>query len=282
MSGFIFAGIAMINTSTTGIVQTFGKFTRQMGPGLNVYVPFFQKVSVVSNRLEHQASSFQVKTKDNVFAVMDIAVQHKIDEDKSSISYFSLKNPKQQIDAYIENVIRSSTSRMTIDELFESRDTLCENVKTALTDKMNSFGYRIENVLVTNIDPDHSVKEAMNKINASKRLFESAKFEAEAKYVAAVKEAEGDRDRKKLQGEGTALQRKAIVDGYCDGVKDMSKELGIPHEQIIDFVLKTQQLDTFEHIGRSTNTKTIFIPYGEPNNKQRVFESMSYSNEIAN
>lgn len=294
MSSFVFAGLAIISTSATGVLCTFGKFSRHMGPGLNLYLPFIQRVKVVSNRLSHQTFAFEVKTKDNVFAKMEIAVQHKIAPDNSSLSYFALDNPTEQIDAYIENVLRSSASRMTIDELFESQNSLCEDVSTNLSKKMSSFGYNIENVLVTNIEPDRLVKEAMNKINASKRLYESAKFDADAKYITLVREAEADRDRKRLQGEGISLQRRAIVDGFRDGVFDMAEKLNISHDKIVEFVLRTQQLDTMEHIGKSTNTKTVFMPYNDytsdmfgqngqhgQNGSNRVFESMSYSNEIS-
>lgn len=265
MSGFTFCGLAIVHTATTGVVQTFGRVTRQMTPGLNFYIPIVQTVKLVSNRLRNQNFKFEIKTKDNVFATMGLSIQHKVDDEKSSLSVFSLDNPEEQIDAYIENLIRSTASKMTIDELFESQNDLCHTVSDKLSDKMSSFGYRIENVLVTGIDPDKSVKEAMNRINASKRLFEAAKNEADAKFIAAVREAEGDRDRKRLQGEGISEQRRAIVNGFRDSIKDMSNTLGVSHDRIIDFVIKTQQLDTLEQIGRSPNTKTVFIPYDDHN-----------------
>lgn len=254
-----------ISTSTTGVLQTFGKFTKTVGPGLQLYVPFIQKITPVSNRLTQDTFKFEVKTKDNVFATLELAVQYKISPDNTEKAFFSLDDPKQQIDAYIENVVRSRTPRMKLDELFESQNDICRSVSEELSDKMKDYGYTIENTLVTGINPATAVKEAMNNINASERLMEAARNEANAGFIKKVREAEADRDRKELQGKGIALQRRAIFEGYEIGVQNMATTLGLSPQQIIDFITKVQHLDTLEGIGKSTNAKTIFIQH-EPNN----------------
>jgi regulator of protease activity HflC (stomatin/prohibitin superfamily) len=247
-----------IKTSTTGVKQTFGKFTGIVKPGLNWYVPFVQTIIPVSNRLQQSTFDFEVKTKDNVFARLNLAVQYKIYPENTEKAYFSLDNPINQIDAYIENVVRSKVPGMTIDALFESQDDICQRVSESLCEKMERYGYTIENTLVTNIEPSKDVKEAMNRINATERMKAAAKNEAEANKIMVVKQAEADRDRKILQGEGMSGQRLAILQGYEVGVGQMATKLNVTAKDVIDFVLKTQHLDTVEAIGRSDNAKTIF------------------------
>ena len=99
----------------------------------------------------------------------------------------------------------------------------------------------------------------MNAIYANKRMKAAAKEEADANYIKKVRDAEADKDRKRLQGEGISEQRLAILKGYEQGVDDMAKKLGLTPTDIVDFVMKTQHLDTLEAIGRSNNAKTIFI-----------------------
>ena len=78
---------------------------------------------------------------------------------------------------------------------------------------MDDFGYGIVKALVTDIDPDHKVKEAMNEINAAQRLRVAAAEKGEADRILKVKAAEAEAQSKALQGKGIADQRKAIVDG---------------------------------------------------------------------
>jgi regulator of protease activity HflC (stomatin/prohibitin superfamily) len=258
-------GLCIIHTSQVGIRETFGKFTQTVNPGLNFYIPFVQKIVPISTRLRQDTFNFEVKTKDNVFARLDIAVQYKVTYDNAYKAYYSLEDPVPQIDAYIENVVRSRAPQMELDELFESQDDICKSVSEILSDKMTSYGYSIENTLVTGIEPDSEVKQSMNLINANRRLKLAAREEADAHYIKEVRKAEADSERKRLQGEGISKQRLAILKGYEEGVDNMANKLGLSPKEIVDFVMKTQHLDTLESIGRSNNTKTLFLnhdPHG--------------------
>ncbi len=174
-------------------------------------------------------------------------------------AFFSLDNPVEQINSYIENVVRSRVPKMILDDLFESQDDICKYVGDQLSDKMMEYGYSIENTLITNIEPDSQVKNSMNKIQATKRLQEAAKNEADAEYIKQVRQAEADCERKRLQGEGIRLQREAILNGYTQNITDMKSLTGLSAIQIIDFMRNMQELDAMESIGRSTNTKTLFF-----------------------
>lgn len=269
-------GIQLIRTSTTGIRETFGKFSGRVSPGLNFYIPIVQRIVPLSNRLRQDTFKFEVKTKDDVFARLDIAVQYQIKTEDTEKAFYSLEDPVPQIDAYIENVVRAKVPNMELDSLFSSQDDICKSVSELLYDRMLLYGYTIENTLVTGIEPAKDVKQAMNAINANKRLKLAAREEADASYIKRVREAEADRDRKRLQGEGISQQRLAILKGYEEGVENMAKKLGLTPKDIVNFVMKTQHLDTLESIGRSNNTKTIFInhePEGMDNGRNNLIQA---------
>jgi regulator of protease activity HflC (stomatin/prohibitin superfamily) len=269
-----------ITTSTTGVVQTFGRFSRTAEPGLNWYVPFFQTITPVSNRVRENTFQFEIKTKDDVFADLYVSVQYKILPEDTEQAFFRLDDPSEQMNSYIENVIRSEAPKMKLNDLYESQDDLSQSVKNTLAPRMKEFGYTIVKTLVKNIEPDSKVKQAMNQIYASERMKEAARNEAESNYILKVREAEADRDRKRLQGEGMSLQRLAILRGYETGIEDMAKKLGLTSRDIIDFVMKTQHLDAIEAVGTSKNTKTLFlnhIPQGM--NKRSFKEDMMIANE---
>lgn len=259
-----------IQTSNTGVVQTFGKFTKTISPGLNFYFPYIQSISVVSNKLSQNTFGLEVRTKDNTFVNLSLAVQYKINTEDTEKAFFSLHNPKEQMNAYIENSVREFASKKTLDDIFESQNELSKCVMDNLHKKMQEYGFTIENTLVTSIEPNKEVKIAMNKIMATEKEKMARKNEADAYYIEQVRTAEADRDRKKLQGEGTSLQRKAIIEGYNESIDGMAQKFGLSSRDIINFVLKTQYFDTMETIGKSQNTKVLFMSENTKNHNENL------------
>jgi len=254
-----------VDTASVGVRQSFGKaggiFTPGVttDPGFRIYMPILQTISHVSTRQAENTFSVEVKTKDNVFARLAISVQWRIEPSNVERAFFSLTKPLDQIRSYVENVVRSQAPTTTLDELFEDQDALAAKVAEVLEKKMDAHGYTIVDTLITDIEPETKVKNAMNEINATARLKEAAKNEADAFYIKAVREAEADAERKRLQGKGISDQRTAILDGYKDGIKDISSSLGLSAMDILTFVQSVQHMDMVENVGKSDNVKVLFI-----------------------
>jgi len=77
-----------VPTMTTGVVQTFGKFSRLLRPGFNIYIPFLQTVNLVSNRLQENQCNLQIRTADKVFPSLDITIQYKIKHEDTATAFF--------------------------------------------------------------------------------------------------------------------------------------------------------------------------------------------------
>src|SRR5690554_7120209 len=91
---------------------------------------------------------------------------------------------------------------MILDNVFERKDDVANDVKSELNEAMQDYGFDIIKTLVTDIDPDEQVKEAMNRINASEREKVAAEFEAEAERIKIVAKARAEAESKRLQGQG--------------------------------------------------------------------------------
>ena len=129
-----------------------------------------------------------------------------------------------------------------------------------------TYGYAIVKALVTDIDPDHKVKEAMNEINAAQRMRVAATEKGEAERILKVKAAEAEAQSKALQGKGIADQRKAIVDGLRESVDEFQKSVpGATPQDVMNLVLMTQYFDTLKEIGATSRTNTILIPHSPGN-----------------
>merc|ERR1719354_531561 len=122
-------------------------------------------------RLQQMEVSCETKTKDNVFVLIRVAVQYQVNNDEESIknAHYRLTNPKQQIESYVFDVVRSSVPKIDLDDVFTTKEEIAQNIKSELTSAMSSFGYTILASPITDIDPDKEVKRAMNDINKAKR-----------------------------------------------------------------------------------------------------------------
>ncbi len=259
----LFLGLFTVNQQTAAIIQRFGKFQRVAGPGLNFKVPFIDTVATrVNLRVRQLDVEVETKTEDNVFVKVEIAVQYYILPDKVYDAYYKLADPATQITAFVFDTVRSRVPGMKLDEVFERKDDVAIAVKGELTQVMDDFGYGILKALVTDIDPDHKVKEAMNEINAAQRMRVAATEKGEAERILRVKSAEAESQSKALQGQGIANQRKAIVDGLRESVHDFQNAVhGATAQDVMNLVLMTQYFDTLKEVAAGSRTNTILMPH---------------------
>eukprot|EP00922_Rhytidocystis_sp_ex-Travisia-forbesii_P029192 GHVS01042746.1.p1 GENE.GHVS01042746.1~~GHVS01042746.1.p1 ORF type:complete len:294 (-),score=33.21 GHVS01042746.1:608-1453(-) len=246
------------------VVEQCGKFNKLGHPGLLILpFPCICKVAGrVSTRIGQIDVLVETKTNDNVFVQINISVQFVVRIDKVFEAHYCLQNHVEQIRSYVFDVVRSTVPNQNLDEVFESKDEIATSVKQQLKQTMEGFGYTIVKTLVTDINPDQRVKNAMNEINASKRNRIAAQEKAEADKLLTVKRAEAEAEAKYLQGAGIARQRKAIVEGLKDSVTDFRTNMkGMEAKDVLDLVLITQYFDTLKDIGASSGKQTIFVPH---------------------
>ena len=252
-----------VEQQTTAIVQRFGKFVQMAPPGLHFKIPLVDQIAGrVNLRVRQLEVKVETKTEDNVFAHITVAVQYFVVPEKIYEAFYKLSSPEAQITAFVFDVVRARVPRMKLDDLFEKKDEIANAVKDEIAHVMDEFGYGIFKALVTDIDPDHKVKDAMNEINSSMRLRYAATEKGEADRILKVKAAEADAQSKALQGKGIADQRKAIVDGLRVSVEDF--RTGVPGstaQDVMNLVLMTQYFDTLKELGQTSHTNTILIPH---------------------
>jgi len=115
--------------------------------------------------------------------------------------------------------------------------------------------------LITDLDPDQRVKNAMNEINSSKRLKFAIAERAEGDKILQVKSAEAEAEAKYLSGVGVAKQRKAIVDGLRTSIVEFSQHIdGASTKEVMDLLLLTQYFDMVRDVGSAPHCRTTFVP----------------------
>ena len=252
-----------IEQQSRGIIERFGRYVRTAGPGLNVKLPIIEGIAQrVSLRVQQLPVEVETKTLDNVFVKLFVAVQYRVIEGSEANSYYKLQNPRDQITSYVLDVVRAQVPKMNLDEVFEKKDEVGASVKTELDVSMKVYGFEIPNALVTDVNPADSVKAAMNEIQTQQRLQVAAAAKGEANKILVVKNAEADAESKRLQGEGIAKQRRAIVDGLRESIAAFTDQIGgVSAAEVLKLVLMTQYFDTMKEIGVSAGSKVILVPH---------------------
>src|SRR5690606_38843850 len=155
--------------------------------------------------------------------------------------------------------ICAEVPKLKLDYVFERKDDIANAVKKELNDAMTRYGYDIINTLITDIDPDQQVKNAMNRINASEREKTAAEFEAEAQRIKIVAKARAEAESKRLQGQGIADQRREIARGLEESVNVLNN-VGINSQEASALIVVTQHYDTLQSLGEETNSNLILLP----------------------
>ncbi len=270
-------GIYIVPQQSVVIIERLGRFNRASGAGIHVLIPFIErKAGLLDLRIAQLENRITTKTKDDTFVQLAVAVQYRIEPTRVYQAFYELSNPQQQIKSYIEDSVRNSVPEITLDQTFSQKDMIAGQVKALLQEKMTQFGYNIISTLITDIQPDQSVVNAMNSINEAQRRRQAAREWAEAEKITVVTAAEAQRDEMRLHGEGVAAQRQAIIDGLVASVADL-KDTGLDSREIMAVILANQYIDVLNGFAESENSKVIFAngtPTGIEDVRQSIISSL--------
>lgn len=258
---FIFmASFFTVKQQLAYVIERFGKFHSIRNSGLQLKIPIIDRIAGrVNLRIQQLDVVIETKTKDNVFVKMKVSVQFKVIQEKVYEAFYKLEYPHDQITSYVFDVVRAEVPKLKLDDVFERKDDIAIAVKRELNEAMSTYGYDIINTLVTDIDPDIQVKNAMNRINAADREKTAAEYEAEASRIRIVAKAKAEAESKRLQGQGIADQRREIARGLVESVEVLN-HVGINSQEASALIVVTQHYDTLQAIGADANSNLILLP----------------------
>jgi len=264
---FIFLGLVIVlaaffivKQQTAAVVERFGRFQSIRQSGLQLKIPLIDRIAGrLSLKIQQLDVIVETKTLDDVFVRLKISVQYKVVKEKVYEAFYKLDYPHEQITSYVFDVVRAEVPKMKLDDVFVKKDDIAIAVKTELNEAMMDYGYDIIKTLVTDIDPDAQVKEAMNRINASEREKIAAQFEGDAARILIVEKAKAEAESKRLQGQGIADQRREIARGLEESVEVLNK-VGINSQEASALIVVTQHYDTLQSIGGESNSNLILLP----------------------
>ena len=279
----IYSSFFVVKQKTAAIIERFGKFQVIRHSGLQLKIPLVDKIAgKLSLKIQQLDVMIETKTLDDVFVRLKVSVQYRVIKDKVYDAFYQLDYPHEQITSYVFDVVRAEVPKMKLDDVFVKKDDIALAVKAELNEAMSEYGFDIIKTLVTDIDPDAQVKEAMNRINAADREKTAAQFEGDAARILIVEKAKAEAESKRLQGQGIADQRREIARGLEESVEVLNK-VGINSQEASALIVVTQHYDTLQSIGQHTNSNLILMPNSPQAGSQMLNDmvaSFTASNQI--
>lgn len=263
----IWRGVKVVPQSDVYIVERFGKYIRTLPAGLNLIVPFLDRVSRRISILERQLPEFKISviTRDNVEVNLEATVFYRIVDAARSV--YRIRNVDSALHTEATSIVRSAAGRLELDELQSSRESMNQEIGESLQAKSDEWGLDITSTAITDVVVDEQTKNAQRQqLNAErerraaiaraegdKRAVELA---AEAKLFEAQKEAEALRVT--ADAEAYAVRVKANAD--AEQVRLLAASIADEGQPAVDFEVLKRQVDAFGRLAASDNAKTVIVP----------------------
>lgn len=258
----VFSSVRIVEQNTVLVIEFLGKFSRIMTAWLNFKIPILEWVAEkISLRQQNFAIDWKYPSQDKVIVDVSTNLIFTVNIAINWIYNFTyiLQNRQQSIWAIIENSLRTYIAKETHEWILEKKDELALHIRADLEKQFEEWGMIINSFQITNVNFPLTITTAMSEVVASQQLRKAAENKWEASKIQAVKEAEGEKERKRLQWEWIALEREAIAQWLQKSVEIVRQATWQNSSEILAILTLTQYLDTLKNIWSTQNSKVIFM-----------------------
>src|SRR6186713_3450296 len=196
--------IRIVPQARAGIVERFGKYKETLPAGLNVVVPFVDRVRYLID-LREQVVSFPpqpVITEDNLVVSIDTVIYFQVTDPKAAT--YEIANYIQAIEQLTVTTLRNVIGGLDLEETLTSRDQINSQLRGVLDEATGKWGIRVNRVELKAIDPPASIKDSMEKQMRAERDKRAAILNAEGLKQSQILNAEGNRQSAILNAQGEA------------------------------------------------------------------------------
>jgi len=263
----ILAGIKTVPQGEAWTIERFGRFTRVLRPGLNLLVPFIDRVGQRQNMMERvlDVPTQEIITRDNAMVQTDGVVFFQI-LDAARASY-EVQNLELAMQNLAVTNLRSVMGAMDLDELLSNRDAINAKLLQIVDEATQPWGVKITRVEIRDIQPPADLVAAMAKQMTAERERRAAILKAEGDKQGAILRAEGEKQSRILEAEGRreaafrdaeARERSAQAEGEATRV--VSEAIAAGSTQAINYFVAQKYVEALQAIGSAHNEKIVFLP----------------------
>jgi regulator of protease activity HflC (stomatin/prohibitin superfamily) len=261
--------IRVVPQARAGIVERFGRYTRTLTPGLNVVVPFVDRLRPLID-LREQVVSFPpqpVITEDNLVVGIDTVLYFTVTDPKAAT--YEIANYIQAVEQLTVTTLRNVVGGMDLEKTLTSREEINAQLRGVLDEATGKWGLRVNRVELKSIDPPGSIKDSMEKQMRADRDKRAAILTAEGFKQSQILTAEGEKQAAILRAEGAAkaavVQASADAEAQALRAKGQSQAIETVFEAIHEGkpdaeLLAYQYLQMLPQIARGDANKLWIVP----------------------
>ena len=252
-------GVRIVPQGSKNVVQRLGKFHKTLGPGLNIILPYIDRVAykVTTKDIVLDIPSQDVITRDNAVIIANAVAYINIISPEKSV--YGVEDYRFAIQTLVQTSLRSIIGEMDLDDALSSRDQIKTKLKDSISDDIADWGITLKTVEIQDINPSQTMQKAMEEQAAAERQRRATVTSAEGEKSAAILQADGRLEASKRDAEAQVVLAEASQRAI-QKVTEAIKENELP----VIYLLGEKYIDALKDISSSPNAKVVVLPADLP------------------
>jgi regulator of protease activity HflC (stomatin/prohibitin superfamily) len=252
-------GVRIVPQGSKHVVQRLGKFHKTLGPGLNVIIPYIDRVAykVTTKDIVLDIPSQEVITKDNAVIIANAVAYINIVSPEKSV--YGVEEYRLAIQNLVQTSLRSIVGEMDLDDALSSRDQIKAKLKNAISDDIADWGITLKTVEIQDINPSETMQKAMEEQAAAERERRATVTRAEGEKAAAILEADGRLEASKRDAQAKVV----LAEASQRAIQKVTAAIE-NNELPVMYLLGEKYIDAVKNLSTSQNSKVVILPADIP------------------
>ena len=248
-------GVRIVPQGEEWIVERLGKYHGTLKPGLNIVIPYIDKVAyqLVTKDIILDVQEQEVITRDNAVILTNAIAFVKVTDPVKAV--YGVTDFSEAIRNLIMTTLRSIVGEMELDEALSSRDKIKARLRESIADEAVDWGLTVKSVEIQDIKPSQSMQKAMELQAAAERERKAAVTKAEGAKQAAILEAEARLESAKRDANAQVM----LAEASAESIRRVSASIGDQTTPML-YLLGEKYIAALEKLGESSSSKVVVMP----------------------
>lgn len=252
----ILKAVKIVPQSEQHVIERFGRLRAVLGPGINMIVPFIDRIAHKISILERQlpTASQDAITRDNVLVQVDTSVFYRITEPEKTV--YRIRDVDSAISTTVAGIVRAEIGKMDLDEVQANRSQLITTIKSHVEDAVDDWGIQVTRAEILDVNLDQATRNAMMQQLNAERARRAQVTEAEGKKRAVELGA----DAELYASEQTAKARRVLADAEAYATQVVAVAINENGLEAAQYQIALKQVEALNVMGNGSGNQTIVVP----------------------
>ncbi len=252
----VFRAVKIVPQSEKYVVERFGRLRSVLGPGINLIVPFLDRVAHQVSILERQlpTASQDAITRDNVLVQVDTSVFYRILAPEKTV--YRIRDIDGAIATTVAGIVRAEIGKMDLDEVQSNRGQLIGTIKESVEDAVENWGIEVTRAEILDVNLDQATRDAMLQQLNAERARRAHVMEAEGKKRAVELAA----DAELYASEQTAKARRILADAEAYATQVVAHAINENGLEAAQYQIALKQVEALSVLGGGAGNQTVVLP----------------------